>query len=126
MELIYYIFYKGFRNFKPQNFIFFFAFQAIIFVLAPISIINAVFPNLKNYEDQVSYITFFIGIGILIFDYIYYFRNSKTTEIIAKYSGKYKLVDEKPTLAFLLFFMLPLAFSMFVFTFLSLKYPPFQ
>jgi hypothetical protein len=98
----------------------------VIFCFVPSSIINAFFPNLNWSTDEQGYVTFIIAIAILIFDYIYYFRNYKTKEIIAKYSGRYKLIEESPRLAFLLFFILPLALSMFIFAFLSIKYPPFK
>lgn len=125
MELLYYIYYKASRKFRRKSVLLFSVLQLLLFYFLPISIINSWFPEIGwNIEDTIPLIV--VTILVLIFDYIYYFRPSKTKAIIKKYEGRHQLIEENTDLAFTLFFMGPYVVSLFIIVVLNAKKLPWQ
>lgn len=93
----------------------------------PLSIINWLIPFDLSIEKDIKVLTIIIISCLLfIFDYIYYFRSTKRSEILSMYTGKYEFIDQSTTLAYLLFFMLPLMLSMFICVVLNVDRLPWQ
>lgn len=83
------------------------------------------FPELGlNIENTT--LTIIVAILLLIFDYIYYFRPSKTKAIIKKYEGRHQLTEENIDLAYVLFFIGPYVVSIFIIVLLNVKTLPWQ
>lgn len=126
MGLLYYIYYKASRKFRRKSVLLFSALQILLFYFLPISIINSLFPELGWDIEAIIPLTIIVAILLLIFDYIYYFRPSKTKAIIKKYAGRHQLIEENTDLAFALFFMAPYVVSLFIIVVLNAKTLPWQ
>lgn len=126
MELLYYIYYKESRNFRRRSDILFVMFQMLFFAVLPLSIINWFITLGWTIEKNDIVILAILGILLYICDYILYFRPSKRKEILKKYSGRYEFIDQSATLAYLLFFMLPLMLSIFICALLNVAHLPWQ
>ncbi len=105
MSLLYYILYRALNNtYMNDRKLLFVIIQHLWLISTPMHIIQ------KLNECEVIEITFFareriifglIGlITILIFDYIYYFREIAEKKILKKYTYKYKVIENNPILIF--------------------------
>lgn len=126
MELLYYIYYKESRNFRRRSDILFVIFQMFVFIAMPLSIINWLILSDYVIEKNDMLLLILLGILLFVYDYIYYFRQTKRKEILVKFADKYEFIEQSTTLAYMLFFMSPLMVSMFICVVLNVKTLPWQ
>jgi hypothetical protein len=98
----------------------------VVFIAMPLSIINwfIAIDYVIGKNDMILLII--LGALLFVYDYIYYFRLTKRKEILLKFTGKYEFIEQSTTLAYMLFFMLPLMVSMFICVVLNVKTLPWQ
>lgn len=126
MELLYYIYYQESRNFRRRSDILFVIFQILVFIAMPLSITNLLIAVDYVIEKNDIILLIILGVLLFIYDYIQYFRSTKKKEILLKFNGKYEFIEQSTTLAYMLFFMLPLMVSMFICVVLNVETLPWQ
>ncbi len=123
MSLLYYIFVLNINNepYNKGNAQSLFVAIQFLWIFIPILIIKKLVENyiigVSFFSDRSSNIPFVITlmIVVLIFDYIYYFREISEKRILKKYTYKYKVIEDYPVISiFATFFTLfPLCFLLY-------------
>lgn len=97
---------------------FFWMFQVSIILFLPTTILYLLDRNLYDVIQKANYLTVLVLLGSAIFNFCYYFREPITKKVLAKYTYKYRFIENNPTISFLLFIFLPtiLIFPLYMFT----------
>ena len=95
MSLLFYMAYRATNNYDYRGKLMVVLIQFLWIVFLPLLII-------KKYNGQKNLFLLLIGfIVILIFNYVYYFREVKQKEILKKYTYKYPMIENHPLISFI-------------------------
>ncbi len=108
MKFLYYIilcgFYKGSGSDFPKAKLVFVTFQWLVFIGLPSLLINDYY-GIEFYTKYIKPLIIVMTIMLILLNYLFLFRASKTQKIIEQYEGKYPWIEKYPIGAYLLFIL---------------------